>query len=52
MGRDALEPLIAGARERGAGAFMLVRTSNPGAADVLDLELATGGPAVGAPRAR
>jgi orotidine-5'-phosphate decarboxylase len=44
MGRDALEPLIAGGRERGAGAFLLVRTSNPGAADVLDLELADGGP--------
>ena len=43
MGRDALEPLLAGARERGAGAFVLVRTSNPGAADVLDLELAGGG---------
>jgi orotidine-5'-phosphate decarboxylase len=44
MGRDALEPLIAGGRARGAGAFLLVRTSNPGAADVLDLELADGGP--------
>ena len=44
MGRDALEPLIAGARERGAGVFVLVRTSNPGAADVLDLELAGGEP--------
>ena len=44
MGRDALEPLISGARERGAGAFVLVRTSNPGAADVLDLELAGGEP--------
>jgi orotidine 5'-phosphate decarboxylase subfamily 2 len=32
MGRDALEPLLAGARERGGGAFVLVRTSNPGAA--------------------
>ena len=44
MGRDALEPLIAGGRARGAGAFLLVRTSNPGAADVLDLELADGRP--------
>jgi orotidine-5'-phosphate decarboxylase len=42
LGRDALEPLIAAARARGAGAFVLVRTSNPGAADLLDLELATG----------
>ncbi len=44
MGRDALEPLLTGARERGAGVFLLVRTSNPGAADLLDLELATGEP--------
>ena len=44
MGRDALAPLIDGARARGAGAFLLVRTSNPGAADVLDLELADGRP--------
>jgi orotidine-5'-phosphate decarboxylase len=44
LGRDALAPLVEGARETGAGVFMLVRTSNPGAADVLDLELATGEP--------
>ena len=44
LGRDALAPLVDGAREQGAGVFMLVRTSNPGAADVLDLELAGGGP--------
>jgi len=44
MGRDALAPLVTGARRRGAGAFLLVRTSNPGAADVLDLQLATGEP--------
>jgi orotidine-5'-phosphate decarboxylase len=44
LGRDALEPLIAGAREAGAGVFVLVRTSNPGAADVLDLRLDTGEP--------
>jgi orotidine-5'-phosphate decarboxylase len=44
LGRDALEPLVAGAREAGAGVFVLVRTSNPGAADVLDLLLATGEP--------
>jgi orotidine-5'-phosphate decarboxylase len=42
LGRDALEPLIAAARGRAAGPFILVRTSNPGAADVLDLELAGG----------
>jgi orotidine-5'-phosphate decarboxylase len=39
MGIDALEPLI----ESGAGVFALVRTSNPGAADVEDLLLADGG---------
>ncbi|MGI8622727.1 MAG: orotidine 5'-phosphate decarboxylase / HUMPS family protein, partial [Solirubrobacteraceae bacterium] len=43
LGRDALEPLVDRARAAGAGAFLLVRTSNPGAADVMDLELAAGG---------
>jgi orotidine-5'-phosphate decarboxylase len=42
LGADALEPLIAGADAAGAGVFALVRTSNPGAADVLDLETAAG----------
>jgi orotidine-5'-phosphate decarboxylase len=37
LGRDALEPLIAAAEAAGAGVFVLVRTSNPGAADLLDL---------------
>jgi orotidine-5'-phosphate decarboxylase len=37
LGRDALEPLIAAAGEAGAGIFALVRTSNPGAADLEDL---------------
>jgi orotidine-5'-phosphate decarboxylase len=43
LGRDALEPLLEAARARGGGLFVLVRTSNPGAADVMDLELAGGG---------
>jgi orotidine-5'-phosphate decarboxylase len=49
MGADAVEPLIATARESGApkghtaGVLVLVRTSNPGAADIEDLELAGGG---------
>ena len=43
LGADTLAPLIAAARERGAGIFVLVRTSNPGAADVQDLPLAAGG---------
>lgn len=37
LGLDALEPLVAAAEEAGAGVFALVRTSNPGAADVEDL---------------
>lgn len=37
LGHDALEPLLAAAAEAGAGVFALVRTSNPGAADVQDL---------------
>jgi orotidine-5'-phosphate decarboxylase len=37
LGADALEPLIDAARAGGAGVFVLVRTSNPGAADLLDL---------------
>jgi orotidine-5'-phosphate decarboxylase len=39
LGIDALEPLIA----TGAGVFVVVRSSNPGAADLQDLELAAGG---------
>jgi orotidine-5'-phosphate decarboxylase len=37
LGGDALEPLVAAAERAGAGIFALVRTSNPGAADVEDL---------------
>ncbi|MCA1689869.1 MAG: orotidine-5'-phosphate decarboxylase [Actinobacteria bacterium] len=40
LGMDALAPLVSS----GAGVFVLVRTSNPGARDVQDLELAEGGP--------
>jgi orotidine-5'-phosphate decarboxylase len=43
MGADTLEPLLRTARSTGAGVFVLVRTSNPGAADFEDLELAEGG---------
>ena len=43
LGRDSLAPLLEAARARGAGLFVLARTSNPGAADVQDLELAGGG---------
>jgi orotidine-5'-phosphate decarboxylase len=37
LGGDALDPLVDGAAAAGAGVFALVRTSNPGAADVEDL---------------
>ncbi len=37
LGADALEPLVEAAAATGAGVFALVRTSNPGAADVQDL---------------
>jgi orotidine-5'-phosphate decarboxylase len=42
MGRDALEPFVTAARAQGAGVLVLVRTSNPGAADIEDLRLAGG----------
>ena len=38
LGRDSLEPLLEAADTAGAGCFVLVRTSNPGAADVQDLD--------------
>ena len=43
LGRDTLEPFVEAGRASGAAPFVLVRTSNPGAADVMDLELAGGG---------
>jgi orotidine-5'-phosphate decarboxylase len=43
MGRDAIEPFVAAARAAGAGVLLLVRTSNPGAADIEDLPLEGGG---------
>ena len=38
LGGDAIEPLLAAAEGADAGAFFLVRTSNPGAADLQDLD--------------
>ncbi len=38
LGRDTLEPFVNTAIERGAGIYVLVRTSNPGAATFQDLE--------------
>jgi orotidine-5'-phosphate decarboxylase len=43
LGADSLAPLVSQAREHGGGLFVLVRTSNPGAADVQGLSLAGGG---------
>jgi orotidine-5'-phosphate decarboxylase len=37
LGGDAIEPFIAAGEEHGTGLFALVLTSNPGAADVLEL---------------
>jgi orotidine-5'-phosphate decarboxylase len=42
LGADSLAPFVSAARATGAGLFVLVRTSNPGAADVQDRELADG----------
>ncbi len=44
MGADALEPFVCAARRVGAGVLLLVRTSNPGAADLLDIGLGDGRP--------
>lgn len=43
LGRDSLVPFVDQARADGGGLFVLVRTSNPGAADVQEQELAAGG---------
>lgn len=39
MGRDAIEPFVSAARAACSGVLVLVRTSNPGAADIEDLML-------------
>jgi len=41
MGRDSLDPFLS---REAAGVFVLCRTSNPGGADLQDLELASGEP--------
>ena len=45
LGADALEPLVAAARSASdpGALFVLIRNSNPGAAELQDLELAGGG---------
>jgi orotidine-5'-phosphate decarboxylase len=42
LGPDTLGPLVDAARPSGRGVFVLVRTSNPGAADLQDRPLADG----------
>jgi orotidine-5'-phosphate decarboxylase len=42
LGADAMASLVEAAREAGAAVFVLVRTSNPGAADLQDLPTAAG----------
>ena len=42
LGEDALEPFFASARAHGGAVFVLVKTSNPGAADFQDLETGAG----------
>lgn len=43
LGRDSVQPFVEVARARGRGVLVLVRTSNPGAADIQELPLAEGG---------
>jgi orotidine-5'-phosphate decarboxylase len=43
LGADSLQPLVEEARSGGGGLFVLVRTSNPGAADVQERRLAEEG---------
>lgn len=44
LGRDSLEPLLLACRRHGGGVFCLVKSSNPGSADVQDLALSDGRP--------
>ncbi len=44
LGGDAIAPFLDAAAAGGRGLFALVRTSNPGAAELQDLPLASGGP--------
>jgi orotidine-5'-phosphate decarboxylase len=44
LGRDSLEPFVDACRLHGSGIFCLVKTSNPGGADLQDVPLADGRP--------
>jgi orotidine-5'-phosphate decarboxylase len=43
LGGDSVEPFLEACRRNGVGLFCLVKTSNPGSADVQDVRLAEGG---------
>jgi len=42
MGRDSVEPYLADCKNYGRGIFVLVKTSNPGSADIQDMMIADG----------
>jgi orotidine-5'-phosphate decarboxylase len=42
LGSDSIEPFLDACRREGAGIFCLVKTSNPGSADLQDVALADG----------
>jgi orotidine-5'-phosphate decarboxylase len=44
MGRDSIQPFVDGGRPTGAGTYVLVRTSNPGAADLQERHAEHGEP--------
>lgn len=44
LGHDSVEPFLAACRRHGSGVFLLVRTSNAGAADIQDATLSDGRP--------
>jgi orotidine-5'-phosphate decarboxylase len=43
LGADSLEPFLTAGAEAGTGVLVLTRTSNPGGADLQELELVSGG---------
>jgi orotidine-5'-phosphate decarboxylase len=43
FGADSLEPFVEGARRTGGGLFVITRSSNPGASDLQERQLADGG---------
>jgi orotidine-5'-phosphate decarboxylase len=44
LGRDSVDPFLAACRRHGAGAFLLVHTSNAGASDIQEATLSDGRP--------